>query len=332
MYIVVMIVLSRLTALVVTFALIALVAGRVYESAMRAREQAQHLPPGKLVEIDGRKVHIYCKGAVAGPTVVIEPGAAEPAMLWWAVQDAVAAFARVCTYDRAGYQWSDAVVGPRSITERARELRRVLAAADVPGPYVLVSHSYGGAIVRAWAREDTSNIGGLVFVDTPDEQNLYSAPYERVIERGRWIMPAFAFAMRCGVFRIMSAMGDDGDRPLLSPDARRDWPMAFTPSGLDAAYDDLSSVANATASERVPFEPGVFGEMPLVVVVHGVPFPEAFAGLEPGFRDSQERLAALSRRGELVVAEHANHNINIDQPEVIVDAIRRVIAQASNSR
>lgn len=322
----------RVAALIGGVLLIALAVGYLYESAQRSRERAKHPPPGKLVEIDGRKMHLLCKGAGAGPTVVIEPGAAEPAMLWWAVQDAVAAFARVCTYDRAGYQWSDAAPGPRSITERAHELRRVLVAANVPGPYVLVSHSYGGAIVRAWAREDLGDIAGFVFVDTPDEQNLYSAPYERVIERGRWIMPALAFAMRCGVFRLVSALAGDGDAPPLSPEARRNWPMAFTPAGFDATYDDLSSIAHATAAERAPFASGAFGDMPLVVVAHGVPFPEAFAELEPGFRDSQERLAALSPRGELVVAEHANHNINIDQPEIVIEAIRRVVAQASHPR
>lgn len=321
-------------AALAAFALLAVLsAGYAYESAMRSRERAQHPPPGELVEIDGRKVHLLCKGAGAGPTVVIEPGAAEPAMLWWAVQDAVAAFARVCTYDRAGYQWSDPAGEPRSITVRARELRRVLAEAHVPGPYVLVSHSYGGAVVRAWARESMSDIAGFVFVDTPDEHNLFSAPYGRVVERGRWMLPVVVFAMRCGVFRVASALaGEGGDEPPLSAEARRHWPMAFTPLGFDAAHDDLTSIANATAAERTPFAPGAFGDVPLVVVAHGVPFPPAFAELEPGFRESQERLAALSRRSELIVAARANHNINLDQPEVVVAAIRRVVDQASIAR
>jgi pimeloyl-ACP methyl ester carboxylesterase len=331
MYIVApMSIILRLAALLAVLLAAGLVVGYFYESAARSRERAAHKPPGKMVEIESRKVHILCKGVGGGPTVVIEPGAAEPAMLWWGVQDAVAAFARVCTYDRPGYQWSDPAIGPRSIADRARELRRVLAAADVPGPYVLVSHSYGGAIVRAWLREGGTDVAGLIFVDTPDEGNLFSAPYRRVIDRGRWILPTMAFAMRCGVFRALSAFAGEGDSdPPLSPEARRHWTMAFTPQSFDAAADDLASIANATPGERAPIAPGALGDLPIVVVAHGIPFPVAFASLEQGFRESQFRLAALSSRGEFVVADRANHNINVDQPEIVVDAIRRVIAEAS---
>ena len=309
-----------------------LAAGYVYESVAHSREVARHPPPGTLVDVDGRKIHILCKGGGRGPTVVIEPGAAEPSMLWWSIQDAVAGFARVCTYDRAGYQWSDPAPEARSISDRAKELRRVLAMAGVPGPYILVAHSYGGAIVRAWAREDGGDIAGFVFVDAPDELALFGSRYAGVVARGRWVLPLAAFAMRCGVFRALAAFGGEGgEEPPLSAEARRNWPMAFTPAGLDAARDDLASIAEAPVGERAPLAPGALGDVPLVVIAHGIPFPSMFAELEPGFRESQERLAALSRRGELVIAERSNHNINMDQPEIVVDAIRRVFS-ASASR
>lgn len=67
-------------------------------------------------------------------------------------------------------------------------------------------------------------------------------------------------------------------------------------------------------------------------MAHGLPLPPEFAELEPGFHESQKRLAGLSRRGELVIAERANHNINVDQPEAVVEAIRRVVDAASGGR
>ena len=310
-----------------------LTAGFLNERSIRTNERARLAPPGRLVDLGGRKIHMLCKGNAEGPTVVIEPGAAEPAMLWWTVQDQIASFARVCTYDRAGYQWSDPAPS-RTITERANELQRVLHEANVPGPFLLVAHSYGGAIVRSWARRADGDVAGLVLVDTPDEVNLFGPSYAHIVERGRWILSLAAFAMRCGIFRAASyfASSDDDVGAHLSSSARHNWPMAFTPEAFDAAHDDLTSIITASPIERQPIASGALGQIPVIVVMHGIPFPDAFATLESGFRESQLRLAALSTRGELVVAERSNHNINMDEPQVVVDAIRKAYVQARTGR
>jgi pimeloyl-ACP methyl ester carboxylesterase len=304
-------------------------AGFLYESYALSSETARHRPPGQMVDIGGRKIHLLCKGEGSGPTVVIEPGAAEPAMLWWAVQDQIGGFARVCTYDRAGYQWSDPAPSGRSIEARAEDLRRVLSAAKVPGPYVLVAHSYGGAVIRPFVRDNRSAVAGLVLVDTPDEMILFGPQYASVVGRGSWLLPIAALAMRCGVFRVLSAFAPDDDSAVaLSAEARRLWPMAFRPAMLDAAADDMSSILSASAREKQVRMAGELGDLPLVVVAHGIPFPDSFAGLEPGFRESQHRLAALSTKGRLVIAARSNHNIQMDQPQIVVDAVRAVVDAA----
>ncbi len=311
---------------IATFIGVGLAGGYVFESYASAREATLHPAPGRLIDVGGRRIHVLCKGEGAGPTVVIEPGAAEPSMLWWAVQDEVAKFARVCTYDRAGYQWSDPASGGRSIEDRARELHSVLTRAKVPGPYVLVGHSYGGAIVRPFARHYRADTAGLVLVDAPDEVMMFGPHYAAVVSRGRWVLAAAAFAMRCGIVRVWTSLSGAGpdEGAKVSPAARSQWPMAFTPAALDAARDDMLSIERAPAAQRVAGGFGTLDDLPLVVVAHGVPFPEPFAVLEPGFRGSQHRLAALSSRGVLVIAEHSNHNINMDQPEVVIDAVRRI--------
>lgn len=325
-------VLARIMLTVVATIALGLAVGYAYESYAAAREAEQHPAPGTLVELSGRRVHILCKGEGPGPTVVIEPGSAEPSMLWWGVQDEIAKFARVCTYDRAGYQWSDTATAPRSITDRAHELRAVVQRANIPGPYVFVAHSYGGAIVRTFAREYPADTAGLVLVDTPDEKILFGRVYASIVARGRWVLAVAAFAMRCGVVRAWSAVsGENDDGMQLSPEARKNWAMAFTPAALDAARDEMASIANATPAERAESAPGSFGALPILVVAHGQPFPPPFDILEPGFRESQQRLAALSSEGELVIADRSNHNINMDQPGVIVAAVRRVVEKVRNS-
>jgi pimeloyl-ACP methyl ester carboxylesterase len=319
---------------VVILSCAALLGGYFYENNAAAREAKRFPPPGQLVDVGGRSIHLLCKGDAAGPTVVIEPGAGEPAMLWWSVQDQISAFARVCTYDRAGYQWSAPFSEQRSIEDRARELHEVLARANVPAPYVLVAHSYGGAIVRLFARDHMPDTAGVVLVDVPDEVLLFGERYASVIFKSKWILAAATIAMRTGVVRIMSmfAGGDQEDEPQLSVEAQRMWPMAFRPAALDAAADELASIERAPTALRRAGGFGALGNLHLIVVAHGQPFPGMFATLEVGFREGQERLAALSSNSELVIAEHANHNINMDAPEVVIDAVRRVVEAAREKK
>ena len=309
----------------------ALLIGYVYETYALARDARRFPPPGRMIDMGGRKIHLLCKGdAGKGPTVVIEPGAGEPAMLWWFVQDQVAVFARVCTYDRPGYQWSDPLDAPRSIEDRARELHEVLTRGNVPGPYVLVAHSYSGVIVRLFARDHMKDMAGMALVDCPDEELLFGARYAEVIAKSRWILALARFAMRSGIVRALTAFGgDDAEGEAhLAPAAKAMWPMALRPNALDAAADELASIERASPELRRRGALGSLGELPLAVIAHGQPFPGMFAPLEEGFREGQMRQAALSSNAVLIVAERSNHNINMDAPEVVVEAIRRVVFAA----
>jgi len=156
-----------------------LAAGWLWELWSEARSRKRNPPPGQMVEVGGRRLHLLTKGGAPGPTVVIEQGAGELSIFWWPIQDAVAGFARVCTYDRAGYGWSDAAKGPRSMADRVADLHEVLHAGGVPGPYVLVGHSYGGPMISLFARDYPDETAGLIFADTPDMENLLGRPTSR---------------------------------------------------------------------------------------------------------------------------------------------------------
>src|SRR5579872_7210405 len=95
-----------LVTLLAVLALLAL--GYLYEAAREAHDRRCYPPPGKFVEAAGRRIHLLVQGDAPGPTVVIEQGCGSPSLVWWSVQAAIAQFARVVTYDRAGYLWSDA--------------------------------------------------------------------------------------------------------------------------------------------------------------------------------------------------------------------------------
>jgi pimeloyl-ACP methyl ester carboxylesterase len=115
-----------------------------------AWRDAEHFPNrGYLVQVGAIRMNIDCSGQ-GSPTVILESGSGGPSIDWLMVQPEVAKFARVCSYDRAGYGWSDSGVEPRSSLQIAHELNQLLHAAGEKAPYILVGHSMGGYDVRVY--------------------------------------------------------------------------------------------------------------------------------------------------------------------------------------
>jgi len=123
-------------------------------------------PLGKLYEVGGHKMHLYRTGnGNSRPAVVLEAGAGAFSLDWYLVQQEAAKFATVCSYDRAGHAWSELGPHPRTMKQAAYDLRRLLAKAGVPGPYVMVGHSLGISFVRVFATEYPNDVVGMVLVD-----------------------------------------------------------------------------------------------------------------------------------------------------------------------
>ena len=122
-------------------------------------------PPGQLVDVGGYRLHINCVGT-GSPTVVIDAGWGDwSGVLEQRVQPEAAKTTRVCTYDRAGMGCSEAGPLPRTAEHFARELHTLLQHAGVPGPYVLVGHSLGGAPVRVFAHAYAADVAGVVLIE-----------------------------------------------------------------------------------------------------------------------------------------------------------------------
>jgi len=153
------------------------------EAICEARDRVRFPPPGQMIDIGGRRLHILCKGTAPGPTIVIEQGAGSPSILWWPIQDKVAAFARVCTYDRAGYLWSDPAKTVRTLEDRVADLHALLAGAKIPAPYILVGHSFGGPLVRLYAHLHPTEIAGMVLVDTTEEGVILRPSFDDYVKK-----------------------------------------------------------------------------------------------------------------------------------------------------
>ena len=138
-----------------------------------------------LFDVNGHQIYLSCVGT-GSPTVVLESGGNDPAAPWFAIERAVAPFTRVCAYDRPNTAGSasDPVPTPVTVQDAVDDLHALLAAANVPGPYVLVGHSLGGLINRLYASTYPDEVVGLVLVDASHEEQ--DARLEALVSPGLW--------------------------------------------------------------------------------------------------------------------------------------------------
>lgn len=297
-------------------------------TAGQTRGTNQNPPPplGKLVDVGGYKVHLYCTGA-GSPTVVI--AGAGFSFDWGLVQPEVASITQVCSYDHSGIGWSDD--GPAdSCALRVREIHDALKRAGIKGPYVLVGHSLGALIARLYAGQYPDDVAGVVFVDhaiaminrRPPPGGGAAAPPP---------MPPPATSPPGGG-KIAMGMEDD---PNFSKLPARDRELhlwgttqvrskaASTDRPLDMLLDCVVEADGILKDQTHPL-----GNKPLVDVSAGnappLP-PPASEQWRLKYEELQTKLLSLSENSKRLVAESSGHFIFIDRPDVVIDAISQVV-------
>jgi pimeloyl-ACP methyl ester carboxylesterase len=152
----------------VAFGLASLLVG--FSSSARAQSEqppAPFPPPGRLVDVGGWRLHLYCTGEAkpSQPTVILEAELGDFSLEWSLVQPKLATFARVCSYDRAGTGWSELGPHPRLMHQIVHELHVLLEKAGIRPPFVLIGHSYGGWLVRLYASKHLAEVAGMVLIE-----------------------------------------------------------------------------------------------------------------------------------------------------------------------
>jgi len=271
--------------------------------------------PGQLVDIGGRRLHLDCKGDAAGPTVIFEAGLSQytARSSFAKAQDAIAPFARACTYDRAGLGWSDPVAGARTQRDMVADLHALIAAKQLPTPLVIVGHSVGGLLARLYAREHPGDVAGLVLVDASPEPYLFTPGAAKF--RANLVAEIDA--------GLKKAQGDGPVVPL--PDGvEPDVVVAFLPRVLATVKQEYEALDRVPADMQQARGYGTLGDLPLAVIRRGrTETPPNAEDVQ--WRQWQEDLAGLSSRGFLVVAENTGHVIPYENPAVVADAVRRIL-------
>lgn len=290
------------------FLVIAILSGATYQWLATRKDLAATPPPGQLVDIGGYRLHLWCTGD-GSPSVILDAGLGGTSAGWGFVQPDVARFTRVCSYDRAGMGYSDSGPSPRTARLIANELAELLTHSGIVGPVVLAGESIAGFNARVFASDHPEHAAGLVLVDASHEDDAHEVP-----GMARFV----PLLSTVGVFRLLGA---SFGQPIesLAPSARQfARATMFRASGYQAAADEIvhirETVAEVRSSRRRLSIP--------VLVVTGA------RGADENWRRWQQDLASLSERGCLITAQQAGHVIAIDQPAIIVDAIRTVVETA----
>jgi len=297
-------------------------------------------PPGRLVDVGTHRLHVRCSGE-GTPAVIFDAALGASSLSWSLVQPAIARTTRACTYDRAGFGWSDAGPLPRTAGRIADELYELLRREGVPGPYVLVGHSFGGLVMRLLAARHADETAGLVLIEPaiPEEWVEPTGDQRVLIARGARLCGYGAAAARHGLARVVSVLVSLGALGLaralvtivsrgglrredegilapvqkLPPDARQVLRRMWTqPKFFEALGSQIENVC-ASADEVLRETSGTYGDLPLVVM-------SSATATERRLR-ADLALAGRSTRGRHVLAPDSGHWIPLDAPQAIVDAI-----------
>jgi pimeloyl-ACP methyl ester carboxylesterase len=314
-----------------------LLLGALFQTIGSAIDRRRYPAPGRLVPVQGTRLHAYSEGE-GEPTIILESGIAASSLNWRAVQAELAQFTRVISYDRAGFGWSEAARTPRTIDNLVSELEKMLDALEISGPLILVAHSFGSLIARSYFYRNPDRVVGLLLLDPIDCEHWRTLLPEgkerlalgaRLSRRGAWLA-------RMGVVRFSLMLLSAGARTLPK------WIARMTSGSGKSVISRVTSEVSKMPSEVLPavrahwsrpqsFETltqylsrlircvneipyASLGHLPLVVI-------SAESATESEVREHR-KLASLCSTGEHVIAERSGHWVQLDRPDLVVSLLQ----------
>lgn len=267
----------RVLMLAIAILIFLTLAGATYQGVATALERRRFPYPGRMVDVGGHQLHIYCVGE-GSPTVVLEAPAAAMSAAWGAVQPVLAQSTRVCSYDRAGLGWSEAGDGGFAPLTAAAQLKTLIERSGERPPFILAGHGLGAALAILEAEQLTGDVVALALIDQPLDPGEEPSDYQRV-----QISPWLA---RAGVLRLSGTLSDRvGGLP--EPSARALSAFLNRPDHLTRASMELeqwrellrlSAAAQLPASLRI-VRINAMGDTPMAFLSTGAAASRVIAGV-----------------------------------------------------
>lgn len=299
-----------------------------------------------MIEVGaGRRLNLFCLGQ-GSPTVIFESGSGQAGWDWLLVHRQVAKQARACVYDRAGIGFSDPADRARTSANAVDDLRRLLSAAKVGPPYVLVGNSYGAMNVQLFAYRYPAEVSGLVIVDGQREDatarldhitnGRISSMLALFEELGKKCLKAARAGIQPGSEAFAQCVGSPP--PAFGRAVSAVYlAQALSPTYMEANLSELVNLTGAS-SEQLRAARKPFGDMPVVCLTRGVspylvpgkPQSAMNKATEDENKKMQDEICALSSRGHNRVVAGAGHAIQIDKPQAVVEAVFEVLSMATH--
>ena len=273
-------------------------------------------PPGMIYQVNGHAMRIDCIGT-GSPTIVLDAGLGNDGLIWGTIQPVLAKTTRVCSYDRAGFGWSDPLPPPRDATHIAVELHGLLTAARIDGPILLMGHSIAGLYIRSYATRYPASVAGLVFLDgsTPTQKvdrAFQKSKPSKLSQRVTTFAERVAFLLRLS--RLFGAC--PGSFPGFQ--LRNTMPRL---EGLCHEHLDayLSEREGAERASEATAHTDPYGALPILIFSRDT--------RNEIWNQKQENLKRLSTRSRRIIARSSGHYIQLDRPELVEREVRLFVEQ-----
>lgn len=318
-----------------------LAAGLLYESIGAWHDNRRMPAPGKRIDIGCAVLHLHELGQ-GSPAVILESGIAASSINWTLVQKGLAPFVRVCSYDRAGFGWSSPCKTPRTVEQMISELDVLLSRAAIPPPYILVGHSFGGLLVRAFAHRNPERVAGLVLVDPVSVEFWANCPEDEIrrLQKGTALSKRGALLARFGLVRFALAAFAAGRRSFPKAIARATagrgttvidrivgemrrlppemWPVIMSQWSRPQCFDSMAKhLATLPASARAALNMPVPPTIPVTILSAATATPQELA--------ERERWVQQSQHGRHIQIPDSGHWLQLQYPEAVVNAVRELI-------
>lgn len=320
--------------------------GLAYQIIGAARDLRSFPAPGRLFQTGHGRLHINCAGE-GSPAVIFEAGMASTSLGWSLVQPQTARITHTASYDRFGLGWSDPVTDTRDLKQIVSEMHALFNQAGVIGPYILVGHSYGGLLARAYAARYPGHVAGMVLVDpvAAGEWSEPDEPHRKMLRNGILVSHFCSLLARFGGVRFIMNRWSAVER-VLSKQRKQTRGTGHGPAGLDrivgevkklprevwpmvqshwcnpkcfdgmARYFKAFSSSAAAVAEKCPENEAV-RKVPLIVLSAG--------NASPVQRAEHETLVQQSAQGRSEVVADSGHWMHFDRPDVVIRAIQEMV-------
>jgi pimeloyl-ACP methyl ester carboxylesterase len=302
----------------------------------------------RLVSVgSGRRLNIYCTGK-GSPTVILDLGFGAPLISWGFVQPEIAESARVCSYERAGYGFSDPGPLPRTTRAIVDDLHALLTEADERPPYIMVGHSMAGLDVLLYADLYPSEVSGIVLIDPllPGWDEVVERMFPQFRLDGDRFINSLAMCQKLaekGDLRTRSSTNKDCLPPRdprftaevqKARDATKQRPGYWSDLQSEAINGDNADVLELNSRRRQ------FGSTPLILLSAPLnastyeassPTARQIATLTGERTSLQRQVVAQSQRGIVCDVGDTGHFIQLDRPSVVLHAIGQVLRLTRSS-